>query len=77
MGREVPGNHLVQQLGGALDNRRTNHTVPGVSSNPGLRMRLERGRDGWTDGNHLIVDELFRRVVLLQHREELDDVGVL
>ena len=43
MRREVPGKHFVQQLGDALDNRRTNHTVPSVSSDSGLRRGDESG----------------------------------
>lgn len=75
---EVPSDHLVQQLRYALNNWRAEHTVTGVSSYPGLaRKRCEWEFDGRVEGSHLIVNELLCRIVFLQHRQELDDIGVL
>ena len=38
--REVPSDHLVQQLGGGLNNRRADDTVAGVGSDPGLTKMM-------------------------------------
>ena len=71
---EVVGNHLVQQLGRALDNWCLEDAAR-VSPDTGLtRGHEDGGVYVRTEGNHLIIDELRRGVVFLQHRQELNDV---
>lgn len=65
---KVPSDHLVQQFGRALDDWRPNYTITRVGSDPSLR-KVVRGSElgAWNEGNYLVIDELFGRIVLLQH----------
>jgi len=75
---QVVSDHLVQQFGHALDNRRLEHTAR-VSSDSSLtkkRVRMGILRIEFEE-NHLIINKLLCGIVFLQHRQELHDVGVL
>ena len=73
----VPGNHRVHQLGHALDNRHLDH-IARISTDAGLMKLCENGTFYPQAGeNDLVIDELLLRIVLLHHRQQLHDIGIL